>query len=86
MALNGFMQVKAEGRGEKAGPHVPLNGMILPRVQNKPAGHRSTSPSSHTSRAVMDAFSANHFSVRTYRAGDGARTHDSHVGNVALYH
>ena len=20
------------------------------------------------------------------RAGDGARTHDSHVGNVALYH
>ncbi len=21
-----------------------------------------------------------------FRAGDGARTHDSHVGNVALYH
>jgi hypothetical protein len=24
--------------------------------------------------------------LRASRAGDGARTHDSHVGNVALYH
>ena len=25
-------------------------------------------------------------SIKTKKAGDGARTHDVHVGNVVLYH